>query len=141
MAHLSEDEKAKLRAALAESRPLTGVEELNDAARDRLQAAAHAHETSWDPIRDAMRRHPSAGLAHPPPTYSRPGRQVTATVRETLKATVPEMAVHQHHPRSPEKSAALNVAYLEAAAAGIHVHEYGPGGLARADNCPPGCTS
>jgi hypothetical protein len=51
---------------------------------------------------------------------------------------VAEMVIYQHA-EGAGKRAALNVAYIEAAAAGVHIHEYGPGGLARSDNCPRGC--
>jgi hypothetical protein len=74
-------------------------------------------------------------------TSERPRSHLLARPRRPEPAEhvpVAEVVIYQHA-RGAGKTAAMNLFYIDAAAAGVHVHEYGPGGLARSDNCPRGC--
>jgi len=119
---------------------------------DDLVKPLHLTQTG-PPARMPLGRPGSAGLLSDPPggpsTELRPTEAIRAARERYLTpeqyagaarthVPVAEVVIYQHA-KGSGKTAALNVAYIEAAAAGVHVHEYGPGGLARSDNCPRGC--
>jgi hypothetical protein len=93
-------------------------------------------------IRASRERHLAAMMAARKRTTPPLDRKITASDLELgdIRTHVPvaEVVIYQHA-ESTGKRAAINLFYIDASDAGVHIHEYGPGGLARSANCPRGC--